>query len=396
MPDGRKLRHREHPFFSGSPPASLQDRLNGLRFTLDEEADVTFVEALHRVREALDVSPELNLFAKRPWYAERSDDLAVAMARGDPGAFDAFVLLHRPLARHIGKRLQRRYGLDPDDAEQIGVLGLMEAARRFNPERGYQFSTYATYWIRKVCDRLGPDAALPIRLPAHIIQSFFPLLRRLEALASRFGPGRVNDELARLSLEHPGAYRRWLAFQKALNVRSLSDRHESEYYEARAIPIPLNDSLIEEEDRAELTERIQVAMTFLDSRQKRLLRLRYGMDGEVRTLEQIGRAEGITRERVRQIVVAAEKRLRHFVQREMPDLIPPNGVTVAPAVPSEVKQEASIYTPLDPSVQEAISLIESLVSSSVSILSQKELKLCELDLKDEQEPAEHVADAICR
>jgi RNA polymerase sigma factor (sigma-70 family) len=369
LPDGRTLRHREHPFFSGSPPASLQNRLKGLRFTLDEEEDVTFVDALHRVREALDVPPELNLFAKRPWYAERSDELAVAMARGDPGAFDAFVLLHRPLARHIGKRLQRRYGLDPEDAEQIGVLGLMEAARRFDPERGYQFSTYATYWIRQACDRLGPDAALAIRLPAHIVQSYFPLLRHLEALARQFGPGRVNDELARLSLERPGAYRRWIAFQRTLNVRSLSDRHEPEYYEARAIPVPLNDSPIGEEERAELIERIQNAMTVLNSRQKRLLRLRYGMDGKVLTLEQIGRAEGITRERVRQIVMAAENRLRYFVQREMPDLIPPTGVTVVRDVPSEVEEEASIGTPVDPSVQEAVSIIESLISSGVSVLA---------------------------
>jgi hypothetical protein len=66
MPDGRKLRHREHPFFSGSPPTSLLSRLKVLRFSLDEEADVTLVDALQRVRTALDASPELNLFARRP------------------------------------------------------------------------------------------------------------------------------------------------------------------------------------------------------------------------------------------------------------------------------------------------------------------------------------------
>ena len=106
-PDGRKLRHREHPFFSGSPPASLETRLRGLSFSLDEEADVTFVDALHRVRVAIDVSPELNLFAKRPMYAERSDKLASAMAKGDEDAFHAFILLHRPLASHISRRLHR-------------------------------------------------------------------------------------------------------------------------------------------------------------------------------------------------------------------------------------------------------------------------------------------------
>jgi len=99
--DGRRLRPREHPFFSGSPPAALGARLNGLRFTLDEEENVTFIDALHRVREALDLSPELNLIAKRPWLAERSDELAVAMAQGDKEPFDAFILLHRPLAPYF-------------------------------------------------------------------------------------------------------------------------------------------------------------------------------------------------------------------------------------------------------------------------------------------------------
>ena len=75
-----------------APPASprarcLLDRLNSLRFSLSEEFGVTFVDALHRVRAALDVTPDLNLFAKRPWYAERSDELAVAMANGEADAF---------------------------------------------------------------------------------------------------------------------------------------------------------------------------------------------------------------------------------------------------------------------------------------------------------------------
>ena len=73
-------------------PCSLL-RLNGLRFSLDEESEVTFVDALHRVRTVLDVSPELNLFARRAWYAERSDELAMAMVKGEPEAFSKFILL---------------------------------------------------------------------------------------------------------------------------------------------------------------------------------------------------------------------------------------------------------------------------------------------------------------
>jgi RNA polymerase primary sigma factor len=320
MPDGRTLRHREHPFFSGSPPAFLESLLKGLCFSLDEEADVTFVEALHRVREALDVSPALNLFAKRPWYAERSDELAVAMARGDKDAFDAFIVLHRPLARHISKRLQRGFDMDADDAEQIAIIGLIEAARRFNPERGTQFSTYATNWVRQACQRYGPETALFIRLPAHMVESFLPLHRQIKKLAAEIGRGRANDELARLSAEDPRFSRQWLAVERALNVRSLSDRGEPEYHEARAIPETVDDQPIQQEIDKERGERISAAMAFLNERERRFLRLRYGMDGDPFTLEEIGQQEGITRERVRQIQLVAERKLRRVVERELKDL----------------------------------------------------------------------------
>jgi len=324
-PDGRRLQHREHPFFSGSPPAPLLDRLRGLRFSLNEEADVTFVDALRRVRTALDAPPDLNLFTRRPWYAERSDELAVAMARGDPGAFNAFILLHRPLARHISKRLQRTFRMDADDAEQIGVIGLIGAARRFDPERGTQFSTYATHWVRQACQRYGPDAALFIRLPAHIVESFFPLRRRIERLASEYGPGRANDELARMCAEDGRFFRQWLAFNRALNVRSLSDRSEPEYFEARTLRAAIDEPLQVELDK-ELLRRVRAAMACLNERARRVLRLRYGIDGAPGTLEEIGQVEGITRERVRQILMVAEKRLRSFIERELEDLVPAGAI----------------------------------------------------------------------
>jgi RNA polymerase primary sigma factor len=322
MPDGRRLRHREHSFFSSSPPAPFVDRLNSLRFSLDEESDVTFADALHRVRAALDMAPELNLFAKRPGYAERSDELAVALIKGDADAFHQFILLHRPLARQIAKRLQRLYGMDADDAEQIGVIGLIKAARGFDPERGAQFSTYAAPVVRQICQRLGPDAALFIRLPFNIVSSFFPIRRYLEELRTAFGPGRANDELARLCIEDPRFFQRWLGFQRVLNVRSLSDRREPEYFEARTVKAPVDDDPLHKELHRERVEGIRAAMECLDLRDRRVLRLRYGMEGDPQTLKEIGQTEGITGERVRQILTRAEARLRILVKRELNDPVP--------------------------------------------------------------------------
>jgi hypothetical protein len=80
--NGRRLRHREHPFFSESPPPGLLKRLKQLRFTLDEEDGITLVDALARVRTVLDAAAEFNLFVNKPWYAERSDQLAEALENG--------------------------------------------------------------------------------------------------------------------------------------------------------------------------------------------------------------------------------------------------------------------------------------------------------------------------
>ena len=86
LPDGGKLRHCEHPFFSAMPPVPLIDRLERLAFTLDEEETVGLADAIDRVRLALDAPAELNLFVRKPKYAERSDRLAVAMRAGDENA----------------------------------------------------------------------------------------------------------------------------------------------------------------------------------------------------------------------------------------------------------------------------------------------------------------------
>jgi RNA polymerase primary sigma factor len=334
MLDGRRVRHREYSFVSNSPPATFLDRLSSLRLSFDEESDVLFGDALYRVRAALDAAPDLNSFAKGPWCAERSDELAVAMTEGEADAFSQFIRFHRPLARHIAKRLQRWYGMEADDADQIGVIGLIQAARRFNPDRGYRFCTYATYCIRRACQRFGPEAALFIRLPASDVNSLFPIRRHLERLRTEFGPGRANDELARLCMEDPRFFRRWLRFQRAVNVRSLSDRHEHEYSEARTVKAPVNDDPLHEQLHKERVEGMLAALECLDLRDRRFLRLRYGMEGDPQTLQEIAQTEGITRERVRQILLRAEERLRRFVTRKLPDLVP-----LRPAVPNSAENE---------------------------------------------------------
>ena len=136
----RKLRSRHSirlAFFSAKPPPAFLERLGRMAFTLDDEDGVRLTDAIDRVRVALDTSAELNLFARKPKLAEKSDRLAVAMNAGDERARHEFISMHRGLARKFSKRLCRSFGLSPEEAEQIGMLGVIHAAKKFRPELGY-------------------------------------------------------------------------------------------------------------------------------------------------------------------------------------------------------------------------------------------------------------------
>jgi RNA polymerase sigma factor (sigma-70 family) len=313
LPAGRTLRHREHPFFSATPPTPFLHRLEQLRFSLDEEESISLVDALDRVRRVLDTTPELDLFARRPRYAARSDELARAMRQGDIGAFHRFVLLHRGLARQLSKRLQRWFGMPAEDAEQIAFIGLIEAAHRFQPERGFQFSTYATWWIKQACQRYGPDVALLIRVPLHTFWSCFRHTIDVERLRLAGGPCTVRDRLYDLELVNPQLAARWRAYLRARNIDTLSDR--SLLREARAIPDPTRPPL-EAMLRSELVDQVRAAIGCLHPRDAEVIQLRYGLDGPDCTLKEIGHRMGVTRERIRQIEKRAEEKLRTLLDEE--------------------------------------------------------------------------------
>lgn len=317
LPDGRRLRHREHPFFSNSPPGPFLDRLAGLQFTLNEEENITLMEALTRVRRALDTSADLNLFVRRPWYAEQSAKLFQAVQQGDQGAFHQFLVFHLPLARKISKRLCRWFSMEPEDAEQIAFLGLLRAAQKFQPERGFQFSTYATLWIKQACQHLGPDFALMIRLPLYVFWPCFRLRLTLNRMEGEVGPGGIQEYLTELADRNPKLARHLRDFDRVMGIRSLSERKQPEYRAARAIPEPESRPL-EEWEKKERAERVQRAVAKLRAREAMIIRYRYGFDGSFpKTLEEVGNLLGLTRERVRQIQSKAEQRLFQILREEM-------------------------------------------------------------------------------
>lgn len=311
MADGRRIQHREHPFFSSDPPKRLIERIEGLAVSLDQEEQTTLPDVLVRVRIALLPDSDLNLFARYPTYAAESDRLAMAMKRGEPGAMQAFVEFHMPLARRASRMLVRWFGMDPDDAEQTAMIGLLEAARRFDPERGFQFSTYASIWIRQCCQRYGLEWGLPIRVPVHI---FWPCYRMsfVEAqLLATYGEHESRSKFEQ-ELNNAGITpEQWAQFCRARRVDCLSEIDK----ESRPqVTVPQGaDAAFGCACAGEEHRTIQESLAQLEPRQARILSLRYGLEGREHTLEEVGNLLGITRERVRQIQEKAEQRLEKLL-----------------------------------------------------------------------------------
>lgn len=311
--DGRRFKHREHPFYSAEPPPKLLSRLERLRFTLDEEESVSLVDALDRVRHVLDTTAEQDLFVKHPWYAERSHQLFCAARAGDRDAYEQFITMHLPLVSKIAKKYARAYRLDQEDAEQNGILGLLRAAEKYEPERGFQFSTYATWWVRQACQRLCPDDANLIRIPMHMVWPAFNARRRLDASLLAGGPEGAKQELEEIFTENTSLAARWIDLERCHAIRSLSDRKSLEWKECCSILDDLDwpDIALE---RAELAEIVRHALSRIMPREREILIQRFGLDGDVMTLEQIAQVTGVTRERIRQLEMRARDKLLGALQ----------------------------------------------------------------------------------
>jgi len=313
LADGRQLLHREHPFFSSDPPKRLIKRIEGLAVSFQEEEQTTLTDVLSRVRTALMPDSELNLFARHPTYAAQSDRLAMAMKRGEPGAFQAFVKFHMPLARKSSRVLIRWFAMDPEDAEQTAMIGLLEAARRFDPDLGYQFSTYAGYWIKQACQRYGLEWGLPIRVPPHLFWPCYRMLFIEARLRATYGEHDAHFKFEQELNDVGITPEQWTLFCRARRVDCISELNK----ENRPIVAIPNGSevALEEACASELRKHIQEALAQLKPRQARILNLRYGLRGREHTLEEVGHLLGVTRERVRQLQVKAEEKLEQLLRR---------------------------------------------------------------------------------
>lgn len=243
--------------------------------------------------------------------ADEETELAVRMEKGDADAKKRLAEANLRLVVSIAKRYVGR-GMQFLDLIQEGNLGLIKAVEKFDYRKGYKFSTYATWWIRQAITRAIADQARTIRIPVHMVETINKLIRVQRQLLQELGREPYPEEIAKemnLSVDRVREIQKIAQEPVSLEtpIGEEEDSHIGDFVEDDRLPVPAEAAAF-----TMLKEQLNEVLGTLTERERKVLRLRFGLDdGRQRTLEEVGKEFDVTRERIRQIEAKALRKLRH-------------------------------------------------------------------------------------